>query len=629
MLIDLSCPVENRGTTVKTNSETGEQYLLLKLVNISEKTITALNFNLKAFDENGVEICVMPIELTDLSADPKTFFAENKAISLNDIPDAKNFIIDITSAIFEDGDTYEPSLENTVEFNNAETSIENALLLRNFIPEAVCFAEEKDNHWRCVCGRPNFLDSSECIRCGNKKDEVLTKFSSWDSLQETIKAVEFENEQLAIKEAEEKELLLKAKKAKIKKTVIITLVTIFTLAILAVIGFFGRNLYFNLAADNAAKSGDYLKAYELYSKTGSKKIGEIGANVKGNTFSNLISNGFATEDENYFYFFAYDSSTGQYNLIKENKKTNETSILTDTAIGLLNSVGDYIYYINNEGKIWRTSKDGKQSELIVDKLAYMMTVVGTDIYYLTPEYDNPNNLTEEQCELLASQGQLETFYRIHKYNIVSKKDKTVSEENISSFDVHNDRIFFTTYNENPSENSILKSMTLKGKDIKTVVDVPVYSFEIKGNDIYYIKLFNSLDDITSNEYAYSLAKTDLISNTVVDLLPGSQVFNMNFSNDNLIYISLNNLENTDENADDINNSTTFSINSTNFETGVSKVLVSGDLRIFNVAGDTIFGISDNGMFRLKVDGTGFEPIYADGTSNPPVNENDLTEETAE
>jgi len=35
------------------------------------------------------------------------------------------------------------------------------------------------------------------------------------------------------------------------------------------------------------------------------------------------------------------------------------------------------------------------------------------------------------------------------------------------------------------------------------------------------------------------------------------------------------------------------------------------------------------MFRLKVDGTGFEPIYADGTSNPPVNENDLTEETAE
>ena len=61
MLIDLSCPVENRGISVRSNSETGEHYILLKLFNISEKVITSLNLNVKAFDENGAEIASLPV----------------------------------------------------------------------------------------------------------------------------------------------------------------------------------------------------------------------------------------------------------------------------------------------------------------------------------------------------------------------------------------------------------------------------------------------------------------------------------------------------------------------------------------------------------------------------------------
>ena len=87
MQIDLSCPVENQGTIVKTNSETNEPYLLLKLFNLSEKEIAALTFHVLAYDANGGELGTVPVALDGLNAQPKTFFAESKAVSLVGIED--------------------------------------------------------------------------------------------------------------------------------------------------------------------------------------------------------------------------------------------------------------------------------------------------------------------------------------------------------------------------------------------------------------------------------------------------------------------------------------------------------------------------------------------------------------
>ena len=48
MRIDLSCPVENRGVTVKTNSTTNEPYALFRLFNLSEKVVDSVKFVARA-----------------------------------------------------------------------------------------------------------------------------------------------------------------------------------------------------------------------------------------------------------------------------------------------------------------------------------------------------------------------------------------------------------------------------------------------------------------------------------------------------------------------------------------------------------------------------------------------------
>ena len=214
MRIDLSCPVENRGTIVKTNQETNEQFLLLKLLNISEKTIVSVSFDVEVYNAGGVLVSTLPVTFEEIEASPKKIFAENKAIPLTDVTDAKNFVIKFTKAIFNDGEIYEPSDENTVVVSSDDASVDEVIALREFVPEAVCFSQETDTHWKCVCGRPNFIDSENCVRCGQEKDEVLSKFSSAEKLQDTIAQAIAEEEAKAIEadKLAEEELIIKKTK---------------------------------------------------------------------------------------------------------------------------------------------------------------------------------------------------------------------------------------------------------------------------------------------------------------------------------------------------------------------------------------------------------------------------------
>jgi len=453
---------------------------------------------------------------------------------------------------------------------------------------------------------------------------MLEKFSSENSLQEAIKKAEIEKEQKALEEAYEKEQILKAKKAKIKKILITSAITLASLIILFVAGFFIRNLCYNMIAKSARDNGDYAKAYSLYAKTGSSKIGEITKAVQGNTPSNLVSGGISTEDKDNLYFLAYDSTTGGYNLIKENKASKERLTLTDDTLGELNVSGDYIYYLNSEKKVWRTRKDGTSSELVVDKEAFLMTVIGNDIFYITTEFDNPNNLSYEQCQLLAAQGQMDAFYRIRKFNIDSKKDTMISEDNVSSFSVYKDKIYFLTMGEDTTKSSFLKSMSLDGKNVENVIDVPVYRYLIHGDEIYYIKIFTG--DPASGNISYSLAKKNLKTGKNEDLYPGTAIFDLNATEDNLLYISVNYQDYMNSYSNPDAEPATISLMSLDFKTNSEKVLVSGNLRYFNISGDSIFLVTDEGIFRLNVDGTGFAPIYGDGSSVSTVEEQEVSEE---
>lgn len=631
MLIDLSCPVENRGISVRTNSETGENYLLLKLLNISEKTIMSLSFDVVAFDENGNETATLPVELTDLNAAAKEFFAENKAISIADIPNAKNFIVNIKSATFEDGEIYEPSEENTVDYDDSEASLQDALSLRELIPDAVCFSSEHENYWRCTCGRPNFKDAENCVRCGREKETILNGYSSKSALEKTFTAIEEQKAQLALEE----EMKKTAKKKKTIKNIITAGVVVVGLIVLFVIGYFARIGIVNLTARNAAKNGDYLKSYELYKKVNSSKIGEVTDKVIGNSPSNLMFGmGYLAEDSENLYYITRNEYTEPANLIKENKTTGEKKILTDAAYACINVTGDYIYFINNEGLACKMTKDGKTTETLLETQVYYICVVGSDMYYLKTDYDNPKGYTEEELEILASQGQIATYTRIYKLDVNTKKDTLVSDEDVYMFSVYGDRIYFVTptNTEDAWAMANLKSMNLKGKDVQLLVDSPVNSFFVKEDILYYISCFDeskkgsTVTDMSS--FDYSVKSLNLKTGTKRTVSEKADlILDMNISGDSVITVCYDHdkffefYENSAQITEDMAPPTAY-LKSYNIKTGDIRLILDEDATSINICGDTVFAVlADGRLARYSIKDSVFRVVNEDGlTADDLVNQ---------
>ncbi len=627
MLIDLSCPVENRGVSVKTNTETGEAFIFLKLLNISEKTIVSVSYNIKVFDENDNECLTIPVELVDISAKPKEFFAEDKEIPIDGELNAKSFVVEVTSAVFENGEVYTPSEENTIDCDNSEASIEDAVLLRKLVPDAICFSKEYDDYWRCNCGRANFLDSDMCVRCGRSKEIILANFSSRAALEDTFKRFEEEDAKRLLEIEKEKEL----KKKKKIKNLFTVLISIAILVLLVVAGYFIRYGIVTLQGNNAVKNKDYFKAYELYSKINSHKTADVMSEVMGNTPSNLMfATGYLAEDDENLYYITRDSYGQPINLVKENKKTKEKSTLTDAAYCCLNTVGDYIYFINKEGNPCRMLKDGNSTEVLLNIQTYYICVIGNDMYYLKTDYDNPKGLTDEQCQMLASQGQMESYTRLYCYNLNSKKEFLVSEKAINMCTISNGRIYYLTPSdtENPWEMSNLISMNLKGKDVKTIVDVPVTSFAVIGDDLYYISYFDealkgseitgmsSLDcslvmlDLKTGDKKVATDKTDLIMDINAF---GDSIFLISYNRDSFFNFYTSQSEDAEVPVSEIKK--------LNTKTKEVKSILTTDISSVNVCGDYIFCVlADGSLARLKTDGSDFQKIADDGTSIVAVTE---------
>ena len=629
MRIDLSCPVENRGTIVKTNQETNEQFLLLKLLNISEKTIVSVSFDVEVYNAGGVLVSTLPVTFEEIEASPKKIFAENKAIPLTDVTDAKNFVIKFTKAIFNDGEIYEPSDENTVVVSSDDASVDEVIALREFVPEAVCFSQETDTHWKCVCGRPNFIDSENCVRCGQEKEEVLSKFSSAEKLQDTIAQAIAEEEAKAIeaeKLAEEELIIKKTKQVKIIKTAVISLAALF---ILAVLFFVGRTVYYNIAGNSALKNGDYEKAYTYLSKIGSKKLSEVVKHVRGNTNGNLLMGGLSAEDEENLYFLTYDREAYTQILIKENKKSKKTEILTDSAVGGLCTLGNYVYYIDTDYNVSRITKDGKNIDKVLENKVIYINLIGNSLYYIQTDYNNPDNLTPEQCQTLASQGQLESFYRLHKYDLDTKKDSLVSKEGLISCYIGDDTIYYITDGDDVWESNHLMAMSLDGKNVRKLVDTPVYNIAEKDGYLYYTEVYDpetkGQEIHSSAQFTYKTIKMNLKDGSKEEILPEYMATSLNESNGKLFIVYVDRAQYTSYVNGETSENPDYVLCSYDIETKETKTLLTGGIYTFNVSGDDIFCILDTSdVCRMKTDGTGFDPVYADGTSTPPV-----TEETEE
>ena len=643
MLIDLSCPVENRGTIVKTNSETNEPYLLLKLFNLSEKKIVSVKFTVSTFNSTGAELGKIPVELNELSAEPKSYFAENKAVSLVGMEEAKHFVVDVEGAVFEDGTSYEPSQKYTVYAEDKDAPVDDVIALRQFIPEAVCFAKEHTSYWRCVCGRPNFPDSEICVRCERDKETVLKNFDSRESLENMIEENRIEEERMAQEEAERLAIEKEIKKKKTIKALIISAIAVVIAAVLAVAGMFIYKGILNIQAGNAVKNNDYLKAYELYEKSGSKKITELTSYVQGNTPENLMfQSGLMASDSENLYYLVLDNATYTFNLVKENKKTQDKTTLTDAAGGSLNVVGDWIYFVDTEkGFVKRISKDGETIENVIDVPVSYLSVIGNTIYFTKSDYDNPTGLSDEQCQVLAAQGQMKIFNRLYKIsvdNALKAEDKTkpeaqlILDQSIMSCAIYGNRIYFLTDNEDQWLAYNLHSVDLNGENEETVIDIPVSSFLIKGDNLYFIKMFNQ--DMKGKEIQdasgldYSLYCKNLKTGGEKSISDKYMITYMNANNDKLFFIAYDREEYfaAQNGTPEEGAYPTTSLHSLDFKDNNIGTLVAGEVQVFNVYdNDLIMFLSTNGMCRMKADGSEFEELKV--TESGVVAQEVLPEET--
>lgn len=618
MRIDLSCPVENQGVIVKTNLETNEPYLLLKLFNLSERTIQNANIRVLAYGANGEALDSLSVTLENLSAQPKSYFAESKAISLIGMEEATHFVAAIDSVLFEDGTTYEPSDDQTIDTDESQAAIDDVLSLRQFVPEAVCFAKEHENYYRCVCGRANFLDTENCVRCGRNKMDMLEQFNSPESLNKTISKAKAEEETRTQEDQARIAAENEIKKAKLKKNIVIALITLVVAAIIAGVGVAAYRFILNAKAEKAFKNGDYLTAYENYQKTGSKKIAELTNYVQGATPENLLFQiGLIASDNEFVYYITPDNLSSQFQLVKENKVTKEKVVLTDSAIGSLNVTEDWVYYVDVENcYIKRISKDGQDIESVLDETVLHLSVIGNSLYYIKTDYDNPNGLSIEQCETLAAQGQMETFNHLYTMNADSKKTKLVSEENMSACYIYGSKIYYLTNDEDPWKTSNLCSIDLNGKGKEVIVDVPVASFLINGDYLFYVKMYNEAmkgGEIPANtEFEYTITQMNLKSGETRTPAEDYMVTYMNANKNKLFFIAIERQAYMDLATGKSEEQPSRILYSMDLATDEIKQLMVGDMQLFNVLDeDIIVFLPYQGMCKIKENGTGFEQLVVE------------------
>lgn len=584
MRIDLSCPVESRGVTVKNNSKTGEPYALFRLFNLSDKTIQGLNYQVNAYDAFGKELGSIAVSLSDLDGKPKEFFAANKAISLKDYPEAKHFVPEFEEITFEDGSVYTPS-DDIIDIDIAEPDYEEHIRLMSVAGnDAACYAKDPGTYWLCVCGRPNKESDDTCCRCGRDKDMVMSKFSSRDRVSQALEAKAIEAEAAAQEEARR---LAEEKEQKKKKALKITGISagcVAGAALLIVIGFFVYGFAVTKIADSKVAQGNYIEAYSMYRSVNSKNIGNASEKVRGNSLSNMLQYGLMTSDEENLYYI-----NGNQNIIKENKTTHEKTQLGEAQAIYLNVAGDWVYYSNAaDGALACVKTDGSETKTILqDTKLVFFSVVGDDLYYILQEED-PSAANTQQNAAAQQQQQQNTIFNLYNKKVDSDKATKISKSNMGIYTVYKDRIYYLN-----NEEQAIYSMKLDGSDLKMMISGPVYGFDVYNDTIYY------LDGTTDESQVpkYSLETADLNGTHTGTVISDAKVASFAVTDDAIYFNTV----------DEATGSLKDSLMRKDLASGEVKTIIESDVNMYNVADDTVFYMNMMGeFFKVNSDGTGLE-----------------------
>ena len=563
MKVDLKCPVESRGASVKVSTKTNLNYAVLKLYNLSEQIITEVEFLARIYDTYGKELGALPVVFRDLEAVPRDFFAQNKAISLEDYPEAKHLVPEFIRIAFDDGSEYVPD-GSFVDCTISEPDSEETEKLK-FVAgtDAVCYAKDPGEYWICVCGKVNSNDNENCLRCERDKKYVLNNFSSKQSLNNAY------DEKIAMDEKAELERFraIEAAKAERKKkfikNTILSLAGIVCLALLLLIGRLIYNFGATMVANSEVKKGNYLKAYNLYSSAKSSKIGNASEFVKGNTTSNLLSEGILTEDDENYYYVNRDIE-----ILIENKETKE---VTSTGIsGLyLNAVGKNLYFLGLDGTINKMDIESQEVttfEFKEEQTVYGgLSVIGSDIYFVGIE-------TIGTGENAQQTPYLYTFKE-------GKEPKKVSDIPIYLYNVYKGKIYFLN---NADQSQALYMIKDAKSEPELIVEGPIGQFDIKDDLIYYIDYTQSTypEDFLPN---MSINVADLNGSFIKKIVDKEKAITFGFAGNNVIYKVY--MENTS------------ALSAVSIDGGEIDSITDHNYQVVNVIGDIAVGLSADNVFE--------------------------------
>ncbi|MFD0051301.1 DUF5050 domain-containing protein [Actinomycetes bacterium NPDC127524] len=238
-----------------------------------------------------------------------------------------------------------------------------------------------------------------------------------------------------------------------------------------------------------------------------KEFGEKGMpNLTGNSYGNLINNGFVAKQDNLLIYMKYNDShipliSNNDIMIKEKDGTNEVK-LTSKGFGDLNVLGEWVYYtvmpFSDIPMLYRIKLNGIDKEKLVKGADYVQ-VKNDQIYY----YDSIKN----------------GIYKMNldgtdKVQIYSPKPEVTM-----NFYVDREQIYFYKPIDEDGEEGKLYSMSLNGENVKKLNDTVSYLQIIIDADeeyLYYIDTDEHLYKVDKQKGKEMKITDQKVSSIIVD-----------------------------------------------------------------------------------------------------------------
>jgi len=246
MIFNPNSPVEPRGYEIQIRKSDNKTICLIEFYNLSQKTLTTLEFTLRCYNAFGEPIGQPPkneftVLLQDINVDTKKSFGDDRPVIMSDHPGTRKIEAIINKVMFSDGSKWEYDKNDLVEVNIEKLQGEELDQLKAVAGEdAVCYAKEEANYWICVCGRANSFNKERCIRCDKNRNEVLSNLRNKNQLSEGYKRIKEEEKifkQNMMRKKEELEEMRSIKKGSIQGLLYVAICIVVAPIILIIIAF--------------------------------------------------------------------------------------------------------------------------------------------------------------------------------------------------------------------------------------------------------------------------------------------------------------------------------------------------------------------------------------------------------